>query len=91
MSKNSSRGIGAALLFFLVGFVAGALLGVLLHIVTTGKFETVYLLDLPSLLLGVLVAIVAFLYALVGYWGVVRGLLWQVAGLVGLGFYYVWK
>jgi cytochrome c oxidase subunit 1 len=82
MSKNSSRGFSAALLFFLVGLAAGTLLGVLLHTVTTGKFETTYLLDLPSWLLGTLVAIVAFLYALIGYWGVVRGLLWQVAGTV---------
>jgi cytochrome c oxidase subunit 1 len=82
MSKNSSRGFGAALLFFLVGLVAGTLLGILLHTVTTEKFETAYLLDLPSWLLGILVAVVAFLYALVGYWGVVRGLLWQVAGTV---------
>jgi cytochrome c oxidase subunit I len=29
-----------------------------------------------------LLAIVAFLYALVGYWGVVRGLVWQLAGTV---------
>src|SRR3972149_9409752 len=82
MSKNSSRGFVAALLFFLVGLVAGTLLGVLLHTVTTGKFEIGYLLDLPSWLLGSLVATVAFLYALVGYWGEVRGLLWQVAGTV---------
>ena len=83
MTKNSSRGFGAALLFFLIGLVGGTLLGVLLHTLTTGKFEAAYLLDLPSWLLGILAAIVGFLHALVGYRGVVRGLVWQVAGTVG--------
>ena len=84
MNKSSSRGFGTALLFFVGGLVLGTVIAVLLHTLTTGKFETGYLLDLPSWLLGALVAVVAFLYALIGYYGVVRGLLWQVAGtLVG--------
>ncbi|MCX6082918.1 MAG: cbb3-type cytochrome c oxidase subunit I [Chloroflexi bacterium] len=83
MKKSSSRGLGAVLTFFVVGFAVGLVIGILLHTLTTGKFEAGYLLDLPSWLLGILVAVVAFLYALVGYTGVVRGLLWQVAGTVG--------
>lgn len=82
MKTSSSRGIGAALWFFVIGLVAGTAIGVLLHTLTTGKFETGYVLDLPSWLLGVLVAVVAFLFALIGYTGVVRALLWQVAGTV---------
>jgi cytochrome c oxidase subunit 1 len=83
MNKNPSRGLGAALLFFLIGQVAGTLVGVLLHTLTTGRFEVSYFLDLPSWLLGTLAGIVGFLHALAGYRGVVRGLLWQVAGTVG--------
>ena len=82
MDKSSSRGFVTALLFFIAGLLAGTLIAVLLHTLTAGKFETAYLWDLPSWLLGVLVAVVAFLYALVGYWGIVRGLLWQVAGTI---------
>jgi cytochrome c oxidase subunit 1 len=82
MNKNSSRSIGSALLYFVLGLVAGTAVGVLLHTFTSGKFEVGYLLDLPSWLLGTLVGVVAFLYSEVGYYGVVRGLVWQVAATV---------
>jgi len=82
MSKNSSRSLGSVLLFSAVGLVVGYVLAVLLHTVTTQKFETAYLLDLPSWLLGGLLAVAGLLYGLVGYWGVVRGLFWQVGGTV---------
>ena len=84
MNKSSSRGFGTALLFFVIGLLAGTVVAVLLHTLTTGKFEIGYFLDLPSWLLGALLAVLAFLYALVGYYGIVKGLLWQVVGtLVG--------
>lgn len=82
MEKSSSRSFGTAAGFFAAGLVVGTLGGVLLHTLTTGQFVIAYLFDLPSWLLGVLVAVVAFLYSELGYWGVVRGLIWQVVGTV---------
>jgi cytochrome c oxidase subunit 1 len=87
MKKSSSRGFTTALGFFVAGLVVGTLLGVLLHTLTTGQFSASYFADLPSWLLGCLLAVVAFLYGLVGYSGVVRGLLWQVAGTLGGAFF----
>jgi cytochrome c oxidase subunit 1 len=82
MRKNSSRSLGTVLLFFVGGLVGGLLLAVLLHSITTGKFDPIYFLDLPSLLLGALVAVAALLYGMLGYWGIVRGLFWEVGATV---------
>jgi len=82
MNKSSLRGFGTALLFFVFGQIVGTLIGVLFHTLTAGRFETAYLLDLPSWLLGTLLAVVAFFYALIGYTGLVRGLIWQVIGTI---------
>jgi len=80
MTKSSSRGFQSALLFLVIGLVAGTLIGVILHTLTTGKFEVAYLMDLSSWMLGLLVGIAAFFYGLIGYTGLVRGLVWQVIG-----------
>ncbi len=87
MSKNSSRSVGSVLLFAAAGFIAGFLVAVLLHTLTTGKFESAYLLDLPSWLLGTLLAVVGLLYGMLGYWGVVRGIFWQVGGTLAGAFF----
>jgi cytochrome c oxidase subunit 1 len=52
-----------------------------------GSFEVAYLWDLPSWLLGFFVGLLAFFYGLIGYWGIVRGFVWQIVGtLCGAGF-----
>ena len=91
MTKNNSRGLLHGLLYFAAGTVAGTLLAIGLHtwmsFISGGGFEAAYLWDLPSWLLGAFVGLLAFLYGLVGYYGVVRGLVWQIIGtLLGAGF-----
>lgn len=80
MNNNSSRDFVKSLLFLVIGLVVGTAVALLLHVLTTGTFETGYLLDLPSWLLGLLVGIVAFFYGLLGYQGIVKGFVWQVIG-----------
>ncbi len=87
MKSNNSRGFLRGSLYFVIGLAAGFVLAVLLHSLTTGKFESAYLLDLPSWLLGLLVGTLGFFFGLLGYYGVVRGLVWQLGGtLAGLAF-----
>jgi cytochrome c oxidase subunit 1 len=87
MKNNSSRSFTTSLLFLVGGLVAGLVLGIVMHTLTTGKFAASYFADVPSWMLGFLLAVLAFFYSLLGYTGVVRGLVWQVTGtLVGAVF-----
>lgn len=91
MNQNNSRGLLRGLLFFVIGTLAGALLAIVVHTAAAAangeSFQVAYLWDLPSWLLGTLVGILGFFYGVVGYYGIVRGMVWQVVGtLVGAGF-----
>ena len=91
MTKNNSRGFLRGLLYFIVGTLAGTLLAIGLHtsmaLLNGASFEIAYLWDLPSWLLGIFVGLFGFFFGLIGYYGVVRGLAWQIIGtLLGAGF-----
>ncbi len=91
MAQNNSQGFLRGSLYFLIGTIVGVLLAIGLHtgmaLDSGGSFDVAYLWDLPSWLLGLLIGLLAFFYGLLGYYGVVRGLVWQVVGtLVGAGF-----
>ena len=84
MKQNNSGGFLRGASFFAIGTLAGLLLAIGLHtlmaVTSGGSFETAYLLDLPSWLLGLLVGLLGFFYGLIGYYGLVRGMIWQVIG-----------
>ncbi len=77
-TKNSVR---RGFLLLLLGGLIGYGLGVGLDVLVTGQ------LDFAAPISGMftlLFAAVAFFFGLVGYWGITRGLVWQVIGtLVG--------
>lgn len=80
-STSSSGNFNRALLFFLIGTLLGLALGVGLHTATSGgEFNPAYLMDIPSWMLGLLVGTLGFFYGLLGYYGIVRGLVFQVIG-----------
>ncbi len=79
-STSSSGNFNRALLFFLIGTLLGLALGVGLHTATSGGFKPAYLMDIPSWMLGLLVGTLGFFYGLLGYYGIVRGLVFQVVG-----------
>lgn len=80
-STSSSGNFNRALLFFLIGTLLGLALGVGLHTATSGgEFNPAYLMDIPSWMLGLLVGTLGFFYGLLGYYGIVRGLVFQVVG-----------
>lgn len=86
MNHSSSGSFLRGLLFFLIGTVAGLGLGILLHVLTSGAFDSTYFADIPSWMLGLLLGVLGFFYGLLGYFGVVRGLVYQVIGtLLGAG------
>ncbi len=91
MKQNNSQGLQHGLLYFVIGTSAGASLAIGLHtwmaLISGGSFEVAYLWDLPSWLLGIFVGLFGFFFGLVGYYGLVRGLAWQIVGtLLGAGF-----
>lgn len=79
-STSSSGSFNRALIFLLIGTLLGLALGVGLHTATSGGFQPFYLMDIPSWMLGLLVGTLGFFYGLLGYYGIVRGLVFQVAG-----------
>ncbi len=79
-STSSSGNFNRALLFFLIGTLLGLALGVGLHTATSGGFNPAYLMDIPSWMLGLLAGTLGFFYGLLGYYGIVRGLVFQVIG-----------
>jgi cytochrome c oxidase subunit 1 len=84
MNRSSFGSFSRALVLFLAGIFVGTGLGILLHALTSAKFDATYFADLPSWMLGLLFGVLGFFYGLLGYWGVVRGLVFQVIGtLVG--------
>ncbi len=79
-SPSAGGSFSRALLFLLIGTLIGLALGVGLHTATSGGFAPYYLLDIPSWMLGLLVGTLGFFYGLLGYYGIVRGLVFQVVG-----------
>jgi len=69
-----------AVVFYLAGQVIGLIFGVLIQVMVTNTFEPKYFWDLASWLLGVLLSLLGFFYGLVGYYGIVKGLIYQVIG-----------
>ncbi len=83
MKQASSGSFSRAMLFLLVGTALGTALGVLAHVLTSGEFQTAFLTDVPSWMLGFLLGTLGFFYGLIGYTGIVRGLVFQVLGTLG--------
>lgn len=84
-STSSSGNFSRGLAFFGLGSALGLALGVGLHAATSGGFSPAYLMDIPSWMLALLVGALGFFYGLLGYFGIVRGLVFQVLGtLAGL-------
>ncbi|GAB4493830.1 MAG: cytochrome c oxidase subunit I [Anaerolineales bacterium] len=79
-SATTQGTFSRAMLFLLIGTLVGLSLGVALHTATSGGFAPIYLLDVPSWMLALLVGTLGFFYGLLGYDGVVRGLVFQVIG-----------
>lgn len=81
--KNTNNSFVKGLIFFVGGQALGLMLGVLIQTSVGGVFEAKYFADLSSWLLGVLLALLGFFYGLVGYKGIVKGLIYQVLGTIG--------
>jgi len=69
-----------AVVFYLAGQAIGLILGVLIQVMVTNTFDPNYFWDLASWLLGVLLSLLGFFYGLVGYYGIVKGMIYQVLG-----------
>ena len=84
MKQNNSGGFIRGASFFAIGTIAGLVLAIALHTlmaVTSGsQFEVAYLWDLPSWLMALFIGLFGFFFGLIGYYGVVRGLTWQIIG-----------
>lgn len=78
--KNNELKVTKVLAFYLGGQILGLVLGVIIQTLISGAFSTQYFLDLSSWLFGVLLSLLGFFYSLVGYYGLVKGLVWQVVG-----------
>ena len=82
--KSPEVKFSKAFAFFIAGQAVGLLLGILIQTALAGAFSVDYFKDVASWLLGLLVALLGFFYGLIGYYGLVKGLVWQVIGtLVG--------
>ncbi len=87
MENKSSQEFFKGVKLAVGGLLAGTVLGILLHILSTQAFDVSYLWDLPSWFLGLFAAVLGFFYGLLGYWGIVKGLIWQIGGtLIGAFF-----
>ena len=88
MTKNNSGSFSRGVTYMLVGLLAGALVGMVIHTIVNamaeGQFDLTFLVTRASLMnplswyFGILIGVVGLLYGLVGYWGIVRGLVWQL-------------
>lgn len=75
------NGIGKALLFLLLGLFIPVLVIDALYLLISGTFMFTYPV---AWFLGLVTGAIGFFYGLVGYWGITRGLTWQLVGtLVG--------
>ncbi len=83
--KSPEVKFSKAIALFLGGQVVGLLLGVLIQTALAGVYNGAYFKDIASWLLGVLLALLGFFYGLIGYYGLVKGLVWQVLGTIAGG------
>ncbi len=79
-SSSPTGNFNRALIFLLIGTLLGLALGIGLHTATSGGFQSTYWMDVPSWMLALLVGTLGFFYGLLGYYGIVRGLVFQVIG-----------
>src|SRR5688572_22692962 len=86
MNQNNSRGFFRGLLFFGVGLVLGAAIGMLIHWLAAVQADPAYvfgradLMTALSWMLGIVLGAIGFFYGLIGYRWVTRGLFWQFIG-----------
>ena len=93
MTKNNSGGFLKGLLYSAIGLVLGTGVGLLIHWIAAGQLDLAHFFDRADVMVplawfvGILVAVIAFFYGLIGYRWITRGLVWQFAfTLLGAGF-----